>query len=403
MDFLKLIKSKTSKRQSNSLIRILKLIWLREGVSRKDIADILEFNKSSVSRNVDQLMEFGFVRDGKSHNGSAGRNPIALKFCDDLFYTVGICFSNLNSKVVLLNANAEVIKEFPLYGKLIGDKNSKCGYVADVINNMLAEMNVPIAKLAGIGIALPGIVDPATGEVLSSSEFEGEASFDLGAFFEERFKCPCALINVSHLSAVIERRWGKAKGMDDFVCVDSGYGAGIFMSGQLCRGHQYHAGEFGYMQISSDGPLQRDGRPGTLGMIAPSYKITDTIEEIIAQGGGTKVKKFLSPGSSKVFIPMVVKAIEDGDKLCAQLMADMFEHIGTALVNVAYMFNPKAIFLGAWTARCPDCSIDIVRRKMGHYGVSNWKLETTVESAERGPEDYARGAGLLPLEKLFDF
>jgi N-acetylglucosamine repressor len=403
MDFLELIKSKTSKRQSNSLLRLLKLIYAHEKVSRKDIADILGFNKSSVSRNVDQLMEFGFIKEGESQNGGIGRNRIALRFCDDLFYSVGISFAGSNSKIVLLNANTEVLKEFPLYGKLIGDSNSKCEYVAEAIFKIMGEMNIPMKKLAGIGIALPGIFDSTSGEVFSSSEFEGESCFNLAAFFEDRFKCICSLINVSYLSAVIEQRWGKARGIKDFICVGLGYGAGIFMNGQLCRGHQSHAGEFGYMQIRSDGPLHKDGRPGTLGMLAPSYKITDTISDIIARGGETKVKKFLNPASSKVSIPMVVKAIEDGDKLCAQLMADMFEHIGDALVNVAYMFNPQVIFLDEWTSRSPECSIDIARRKMGHYGVSNWRLETSIESAESGPEDFARGAGLLPLEKLFKF
>lgn len=403
MDFLDQIKNDTSKRQGSSLLQILKLIWLSENVSRKDIADILDYNKSSVSRNVEQLMEFGFIKEGQPFNDGSARSSVSLKFSDDLFYTIGICLSELIAKVVLLNANSEVITEVPLQGKLHGDYRDKCSVIAEIIKNIILEHNIPHAKLAGIGIALPGIIDPITGEVCSSSSFQDEETFNLTSFFKERFKCFCSLINVSHLSALIERRWGKAQQMNDFICVDSGYGAGIFMNGQLCRGHQFHAGEFGYMQISDEGPLQNDGRPGTLGRIAPSYKITDTIEDIIAKGGETKAKKYLHPNNSKLTLPMVVNAIQDGDQLCAQLMADMFEHVGTALVNVAYMFNPEAIFLNSWTAGCPECSIDIVRRKMGHYGVSNWKLEVRIESAQCDYGDFGRGAGLLPIENLFNY
>lgn len=50
---------------------------------------------------------------------------------------------------------------------------------------------------------------------------------------------------------------------------------------------------------------------------------------------------------------LLVQAIEGGDKYVEQKMAERYEVIGEAIVNTAYMLNPEAIFLEAWTARCP--------------------------------------------------
>jgi predicted NBD/HSP70 family sugar kinase len=189
--------------------------------------------------------------------------------------------------------------------------------------------------------------------------------------------------------------------MKSFLILQTGFGLGMFLNGKLYRGHQHHAGEMGLMQLRETGEPSVDGRVGTLGSIAPFYKLTDRIEDIIEKGGNTAVSKYLPENEKKVSVEMVVKAIEDGDQLCAQMMSELFETIAKAIVNLAYIFNPEAIFLPRWTKRCREVSLDVVRRQMGHYGVSNWELKTEILSSKCGAEHLAKGASLLPVEKMF--
>jgi len=190
--------------------------------------------------------------------------------------------------------------------------------------------------------------------------------------------------------------------MDSFLYVDSCFSVGAFLNGKLYTGHQGQAGELGFMQISDGGALGPDGRTGLLNSIAPFYKITDRIDEIIAANGNTLVKQWITPESPKAKIPMLVDAIAAGDMLCAELMSGVFKTLGAACLNLAYIFNPEAIFLPPWTARCEACSIDIVRRQLGHYGVHHWGLKTEALSASCGKESLARGAALIPVDRLFD-
>lgn len=98
---------------------------------------------------------------------------------------------------------------------------------------------------------------------------------------------------------------------------------------------------------------------------------------------------------------LLVQAIEGGDKYVEQKMAERYEVIGEAIVNTAYMLNPEAIFLEAWTARCPQCTLDIVERKMGSYGLSNWHLSTRIRSCKCTMKTAPRAVAYLAAEVVF--
>jgi predicted NBD/HSP70 family sugar kinase len=236
---------------------------------------------------------------------------------------------------------------------------------------------------------------------MSSAQFPDEYGIDIKTRLSKGLGMPVELINLSHLLAFTEHRCGKAIGMKSFLYMHSGYGLGIFLNGKLYRGHQGQAGEIGWMRISDDGPRGRDGRVGLFGDVAPLYKITDRLEDIIAANGNTLAKKYMEAKSRKVDLSMVVAAIKDGDLLCAQMLNETFRSIGNVVLDLAYIFNPEAVFFEPWTAGCPEHTIEVVRRQMSHYGVHHWGLKTEVLSAVCGNESLARGAALIPIERKF--
>jgi N-acetylglucosamine repressor len=400
-DFLNLILGDKSKLISNKHITMLRLIWLK-GLSRKELAKELELSKVIVLRRVEELIKWGIVEEnGQAVSQTRGRRPIPLALNRKLFYSVGISLlAEGTANVNISNARSEIISEI-LLKDLPLNWQEKCDYIIDKTKKIIEELEISFDKVIGTGIALTGIVNPSTGIVASSSQFSKDKNFNLLEYFSMRFGKDCFMMNVAHLKAYIEYKWGKAKDMSSFLCFHSGFGLGMFLNGSLYFGHQYHGGEAGSMQIDSHGTRGVDGRVGTLDQIAPFHKITSKVNEIIDNGGKTEVRKYLSEDNPKVNLQMIVNAIEDGDQLCAQMMSESFEVIGRVIVNLAYIFNPEAIFLPKWTIRCPEVSLDVVKRMMGHYGVSNWELKTDIHSAKCGNEDLARGAALLPAENIF--
>jgi predicted NBD/HSP70 family sugar kinase len=399
---ISLLKNKDWARKNKRQMSILQNIWISDGISRKEIGQKLNITKVTVTNCVDKLIEGGLVEESTAVLSSErGRRPVPMYLKKDLFYSIGISFYDVTfARLALLNAKAEVISEKELHNLSGDDWRQKCDIVIEQIKTMLKEQCIELTAVAGIGISLTGIMRPEHGMVISSSQFEHNRDFKLCDYFKAETGKECFIINLPHLLAMMEHKWGKAKTMSSFLYFHHGYGVGMFLNGALYRGHQGNAGEVGMMQISEDGEQNADGRKGTVGMIMPFYKANDRIEQIIADNGNTMVRNYMFSDTSKVMLPMIVSAIKDGDRICAQLMSEYFEYVGKTVINLAYVFNPEAIFLPPWTANIPEVSIDIVRRIMGHYGVHNWGLHTDVLSAQYGDEDLVRGAGLLPINEL---
>ena len=197
--------------------------------------------------------------------------------------------------------------------------------------------------------------------------------------------------------------YSRVMGVNSFLYFDlPGYGLGMVLNGKPYSGTQGRAGECGMMQIYEHGPAGIDGRIGTLSTVVPFYKLTDRLTEMLKENPNLMVAKFLRPGEKKVTLSMIAKAIREGDLLCAQLMGEQFDAVARATVNLAYILNPDVIFLPPWTVDCPEVSIDIVRRQMGHYGAYHWSMSTKIEPAQFGKEDLALAASLMQVRTCFE-
>ncbi len=377
---------------------------MSDGITRKEIARKLDITKVTVTNCVSEMIEGGLVEENTATLSKRGRRPSPISLKRDLFYSVGLSFHDGTFvKIVLLNANMEMIVERELDNLCGDDWREKCDAAVKQIKLILKEKHIDMASVLGIGISLTGILRPEQGMVLSSSgQFGKNLDIHLCEYFKAKTGKDSFIINLSHLLAMMEHKWGKAKAMSSFLYFHQGYGLGIYLNGGLYRGHQCNAGELGMMQISEYGERAADGRIGTLGTIMPFYSIASRIERIIVNKGNTKVRKYMSSDTDKVTLSMIVRAIKDGDMFCASLMSEYFEYVGKTVINLAYIFNPEAIFLPPWTADIPAFSVDIVRRIMGHYGVHNWGLHTEILSARCGDGDLPRGAGLLPINDFFN-
>jgi len=388
-------------RKNKTPFNILMAVWSVPGISRSDLAKRLEISRVAVAQSVGRLIDMGLLEETEEVSSKCGRRPATLRFRNGLFHSVGVSYSDGHKiKVCLTDVGTHVVRE----REAVLDSaacQAKCDHTIEMIADMLAESGIPGMSVAGIGISLNGVMNPETGAVISSPQFDQEPAFNIAECFLGKLGCPVSIINRPHLLALAEHRFGNARGMNSFLHVNDALSLGIFMEGHPCLGHQRQAGELGFVQVSDNGAPGMDGRVGLLGVVAGLWKLTERLDAVVAANGNTLVSKHLPPDVGKVTIDMVVEAIKEGDHLCSGMMSEHFQVIGKVLLNLAYIFNPEAIFLPPWVSGCEAYSLDIVRRQMAHYGVQHWGLKTDILAAACGDECLARAAALLPLDKLF--
>ncbi|NMA21130.1 MAG: ROK family protein [Lentisphaerae bacterium] len=386
-------------REQLKLRRIIKAIYFHSGISRSDLCLLLGLNKNSMTSSVSRLLESGILLEVPALPESLrpGRRKIGLALRADLFYTLGAFFSAYDSSIVLLDAQQKIVEHLPICGDSL---LSAEGFLLRIKEKMAQVIGlVDGEKVLGVGAALPGVLDFTSGQVFSSQMFP-QFEFNLKDFFRKHFALPSIQNNISHIYALAEKHFGAAADMDHFLTIDEGLGMGIFCNGELYRGWQGCAGELGYMKLYDSQETGPDGRSGLLYDKAIFGRIGEKISEVRKNGTHLAIQEPRA-GDHHISPDEVVKAVEGGSMFLAQLLSEVYSSIGDAAVNVAYLLNPQAIFLPAWTARCPQCTLDVVKMKMGSYGLANWRLKTEVRPATTRPEHFPQTAALMFAEEFF--
>ncbi|OGV32270.1 MAG: hypothetical protein A2020_14735 [Lentisphaerae bacterium GWF2_45_14] len=395
------LKNELLSRKNNKLVQMLRLIWKKPERTRNEIGKALNISKVAVRNDVERLLNYGLVREKTPLKGAGGRRPTPLGLVPELFYSFGIYIRRGWSMLSMLDAESKTVEKIIFHEKF---ENAAAGlnFMCSQITKLREKYSIGDEKFIGTGISLPGILDQKNGIIISSPSFKKDKDFELGSFMKNKSGSDIVLMNDADLMTLTENFRGKAANMSDFLYFTCGYGLGIFLNGQLYQGHQGGAGEVGYMQLDRTGEKGPDGRNGTLCGIRPFSMLPVIVDKIVKDGGATKVRSYLSEKEPGVTLSMVIRAAKEGDGLSLQIISEYFDLIADAILNLAYIFNPEAIFLDPWTAECPQVTVDIVRRKMGYYGVHNWRLSTEIVSAEYGMEDLSEGAAILPVIKYFE-
>ncbi|WP_370635529.1 ROK family protein [Cellulomonas sp. C5510] len=120
---------------------------------------------------------------------------------------------------------------------------------AEAVRRLVADAGLAVADLAGVGIGLPGIVDPAAGRVEHAVNLGIEGSVPLAAQVSGLLGAvPVRLENDLNVAAV-----GAAHLLPDpapdlaFLALGTGLAAGLVLDGRLRRGASGVAGEIGHL------------------------------------------------------------------------------------------------------------------------------------------------------------
>jgi predicted NBD/HSP70 family sugar kinase len=203
--------------------------------------------------------------------------------------------------------------------------------------------------LRGVGVSIPGEVDPRTGLPGAVPVLPGLSGADLKDALGAAFGVPVAVENDANVAALAEGRYGAAVGIGNYVVVlvRSGIGTGIVVDGQLCRGAHGRAGELAGL------PLQW----GTERTSPGDYRAYEGgvagrgLRERISQAAAHHPGSALSAAHT---FSDVAKAALRGDAPSAALVAEEAALLALGLAAVIAVVDPELIALGGEIGSTPE-------------------------------------------------
>jgi glucokinase len=212
------------------------------------------------------------------------------------------------------------------------------------------EAGVARAALVGLGVTVPGPIDPSKQIVGQPPNLTGWKNVPLGAMLRERTHLPIAMVNDANAAALGEQSFGAGRGVRDliYITVSTGVGGGIISNGKLVGGMHGAAGEIGHMTVLVDGPTCGCGRKGCLEALASGTAIAREAAQLIANGKAESLKQRAGTRPSAA---EVEDAADAGDEAALALLDKAADYLGIGLMNLIHLIDPEVIVIGGGVAK----------------------------------------------------
>jgi len=224
--------------------------------------------------------------------------------------------------------------------------------------------------IQGIGIAVPGPIDPQDGVILTAPNLPEWVGVPISQRLEAEFGAPAHLGNDANLAAVGEWRYGAGRGHHNliYLTISTGIGGGVICNDELLLGHQGLAGELGHVTILPDGPVCSCGQRGHLEAIASGPGIAAYVSEKLKEGHTST----LSGNPDAKAISQAAKA---GDPLAQSAFSRAGYFLGLGVANYLMVFNPSIVIFGGGVSQTGDLLLEPVRKVISQAVLSKHYLQ----------------------------
>ncbi len=317
---------------------VLNYVREREPISRAEIARETELQRSTVSAIVEDLKTEGLVEEVGEGESTGGRRPTLLKLRAAEPIALGVSITPTTTTIATSDLAGRVLDQ----EEFLTSSEKTVNQVIDVVRKFSTRYK---GSIEGVGLSLPGLVDPSAGTALYIPYFLWR-DLPISKMISDAVGLPVVIDNDANAVALAELWFGRPEVSDarDFilVLVAEGVGTGIIFDGQVYRGQRGAAGEFGHMVIGRGAPV-----PCSCG--------SDDCWEAFSSERAAVARYVKSSGAaaSTSFIEVVDRALA-GEANAKAALVETARHLGVGISNLIIGFSPEAVVVGGEIARAWD-------------------------------------------------
>jgi predicted NBD/HSP70 family sugar kinase len=365
--------------------------------SRAGIAARAGLTRATVSRLVAELIDLGLVREsGQDRAGRAGRPGTVLELGDGVL-AIGMEVNvDYLSVLVIDLAGREVMRERRVFDAAVGPDACLLA-LADLYRRtrrrLAARRNRPAPVVAGLTVAVPGLVDVTTGVVAEAPNLRWH---DVAVAEPLRRMLrldtvPVHVGNDANLGAIAEYRAGGWAGTANLVYItgEVGIGGGIIVGGQPLLGTRGYGGEIGHMNVMPDGPLCGCGRRGCWEACIGLNALLQSARQ--HPRGDTPPERKIEP---------IVKRARTGDLRTLAVLRELGRWIGVGAANLANLVDPQVIILGGYFAHLGEWILPVAQEALEAGTLARTGAHLRLVTSTLGFTAAAQGGAVHAIERV---
>jgi predicted NBD/HSP70 family sugar kinase len=332
---------------------VLNYIRDREPISRAEIARNTELQRSTVSTIVEELKAEGLIEEIGAGASTGGRRPTMLRLRAAGAMAVGVDVTPTHTTVASCDLKGRVLVRERVEN--VPRPEEMTARVVECVRELVARDSS--GAVAGVGISLPGLVDPATGRAVFIPFFRWR-DWAVAEEIERATGLKAGVDNDANAAALAELWFGRPEVSEarDFIIalVAEGIGTGIVFDGQIYRGERGAAGEFGHMIVGQNGP------------VACSCGNRDCWEAFASERAAVARYARNAGATESVSFDEVMERALGGEQAAIDALTETAHYLGIGISNLIVGLSPEAVVVGgritrAWPIVAPSLEETIQR------------------------------------------
>lgn len=264
------------------------------------------------------------------------------------------------------------------------------------IRELMQAIHLTDADILGIAVGAPGPLDHVTGVIKDPPNLAWR-NLPIRDELSKRLGRQVLLENDANMAAWGEWKYGggtKAGHNLIYMTVSTGIGGGIIINGQLYRGRNGVAGEFGRLKMQA-GP---DGEWMNLEDLASGKSLAWRAQQLINAGASRSWAEFLPEGTA-VSAREIGDAARKGVPEATRIISTASRHLGIAIANLINIFNPDRFVLGGGTALgLADIWQEPIQKWVDAYIADYIRCELSIEFTKLGDDIGLLGCAAAVLQ-----
>jgi predicted NBD/HSP70 family sugar kinase len=380
--------------------RILSQFGNRSEITITEVSELLFISIPKATELINAMVaEELLVETGKRSEGP-GRKATFFALAPGSAYFLGIEIRKYNINLGIMGFDKMMVAQQNDIPFFYQEACESLREISVLVKEFLKNAPVPVEKIAGAGVSISGRVNVHTGQILTIHHF-GDAP--VKEYLEKELQMPVYLDNDSRTLSYGEFYFGLRTTEQDVLILNLDYGLalGLFVKGKPVYGVSGYAGELGHIPLFDNEKICFCGKKGCLETEASGAAMIEYIvREMNAGSNSTLQAVYAQKGILE--LEDVLEAINKGDNLALEGVAQIAGKLGRGLAITINLFNPQLIILSGTLAQIGDPLLLPVKTAIIQHSLSLVSNDTSVVLSKLGEQAGLPGCCLLVRDKMFD-
>jgi N-acetylglucosamine repressor len=365
-----------------------------------DLSDSLRLSIPTITRFLEELGHAGYIIEEGEGSSSGGRRPVLYGLNPNAKYVVSVDIGRFTVRIALVNLRNHFVAPVRIINEGLSSQVDLLQIIKQEADDLIKQSDVPVDKILGAGIALPGLIDSKTGVSYSYFTTVGKSLREL---FGEIFPFPVFIEHDTKAMALAELSFGLAKGKQNVLCLIVGTGVGLSMilGGKLYKGNSGFAGEFGHIPVADNGQLCYCGKVGCLETVASGVILVQNARNGLASGASSKITELSGNNPDKITLDLIINAASLGDQYAIALLSRTGESLGKGIATLLHLFNPEMIILGGELSKANNYITEPIKQTLSQHAIARILRDTELVTTELGENATLMGTVALVISNFF--